>query len=338
MSINRCLILVLMVTLLAACDSGGGESTPIPTAVPPELSMVIVPAQPVDDATIAQFEETLLEETDLVIDVVTVARTADALKALCTEDDLPTIAWLDGLTFAIAQAQRCGDPYLHIARSEATVLNAQPSADATAEATSEVTPESDATPEATAETEDATESDEASGALITGMAGQIVARSNLESTALNAAIGSPYCRISVTDFYSWLLPVLAFDAASIDIGVGASEIIDNNSVEAMLENLSDENCAFAGVQAGTPLPEGVTVSQTTPEVPFGVLVYGLDVQLGVRLSLNEKLVEMAEDEDIAEVMRPFLMQDAIMPVEENTFGSWLSFLNSTGLDLSQLGR
>ena len=81
--------------------------------------------------------------------MITVDNAAAVLDALCTEDDMPTVAWLDGIAAAAADAQHCGTPDLLVARSPQT-LNASPeeeeSVEADADATAEATPDADETP------------------------------------------------------------------------------------------------------------------------------------------------------------------------------------------------
>ena len=71
---------------------------------------------------------------------------------------------------------------------------------------------------------------------------------------LTAITDRAFCRLNVTDVYSWLLPVLAFDAAGIDLSAAASTIIDHTTLEALLEDVSTGVCAYGGIPVAHPFP------------------------------------------------------------------------------------
>lgn len=75
----------------------------------------------ITDAHITAFQDAILEESGLVIEVTLVDRYAEALAALC--DSTPTnvtVAWLDGLSYQAAVAQSCGTPVMQIERDRET--------------------------------------------------------------------------------------------------------------------------------------------------------------------------------------------------------------------------
>ncbi len=140
---------MLLVLLLTACrrEAASGpviqatltptpRSTPlpqVPTTIPPGLennpiTMVIRPSGNIEvarrlltDAQIDAFEQAILDESGLVVNVTVVDRYAEALSALCDSTPLNvTVAWLDGLTYQAAIAQNCGEPVMQIERERAT--------------------------------------------------------------------------------------------------------------------------------------------------------------------------------------------------------------------------
>ncbi len=139
----RLLWIALLVLLLAACRRSEGvqgpliqstltptpRSTALPavaTVVPPgtednPIQLVVRPPGSavarslITDFQIGQFQDALQEQSDMVIDVVVVDRYAEALAALCESNPTQiSVAWVDGLSYAVALADACGDAVLQM--------------------------------------------------------------------------------------------------------------------------------------------------------------------------------------------------------------------------------
>ena len=204
-------------------------------------------------------------------------------------------------------------------------------AEVTPEATMELTPE--ATPE---------EPIEPAEMLYVGDAGVLIFSPRLNSTSVAAIQGGVFCRLGYDDFYSWLLPSLLMAQNGIDAQHGPAQIIDYDDELAMVQAVADGDCAVTGLSQFTwdalsDQVSGVVVGQPTIAFSYGVFTYPLEVGLGVRLTLNEQLALMAEDDFDSRPLRLLLGQDAIVPVDEGDFDALEVFMESTGFDFDQIG-
>jgi hypothetical protein len=317
-------LLSTLIFLLILTGCAPQEEVVIPTDTPqPPVLTILFAAE--GDATALEAE--LLRRTGLVIDVQTVAKSTDALKALCGVNPVPVAAWLDGITFAVATAQNCGVPALQVAREAQGVETViVPTEEA------EVT---DETPEAvsTAET--------LPGNFLTGQAGAIVVKRDLGVTELNAIVDRVFCRLGVTDFYSWLLPTLLFEAAGIDLTADNVTIVEYDDQGEMLEAVAAGDCTMAGVSqtvVDSGLPEGVHLAQTTVNFPYSVLLYPPEFDSGTSQTVNDGLLAIAADPQTAPLLTPLLDQSALLPAAPEDFTELSDFLASTGLDFEQLGE
>jgi ABC-type phosphate/phosphonate transport system substrate-binding protein len=110
----------------------------------------------------------------------------------------------------------------------------------------------------------------------------------------------------------------------------------------LLEAVADGDCDAAGVPEGTlddadDLADAIDVVETTVPFPHAVLMYPLEVPLGIRLTLTDALVAMAQDDDSADLMRTLLGQDALERVNADDFIELRNFMDSTGFNFAQLG-
>lgn len=128
------------------------------------------------------------------------------------------------------------------------------------------------------------------------LAGQVIARAGIGS--LNNVQGRSFCRLDVGDFYSWVLPVLAFEASGLDllrIQTVKSNYLD---YEQLVDRVGDGECDAAGVPAGQVTPEeaaaqGISVIYESPPMPYSLLVYPPELLLGDRVALTEAFLEVA---------------------------------------------
>lgn len=268
--------------------------------VDPDAEQTEIPAVP-SEAEL-ELEAAILNATNVTVDIIPVSRPADALAALCTSAGDASAVWVDGVAFSAALASNCGEP-VYIVRKE---IN---------------------------------------GRMQRGEAGVIVLNSSLGSSQVGALNGRVYCRLGIDDFYSWLLPLMVFRASNIDI-LNFDAIVDYEDVDSMIEAVVAGDCSGAGLsevvynqmlEDDEELADSLRVAITTPQIPYAVLMYPVEMQLGIRISLTDGLLELAEDDDGAELLFPFLGQDELERVDLDDFSDYSAFLDLVRLDFSILG-
>jgi ABC-type phosphate/phosphonate transport system substrate-binding protein len=318
--------LVCLSVLLAACrrDQTVGptlqptltptpRSTPlpvVPTAVPPgeadnPLRMVLVaPAgasERVLDSAAAALTESLAEDAEITTVIEWVDTSADALAALCDSfADTAAVAWLDGISYAAAAAQDCGQPLLQVeqGRGSATALGEAVQIYANAEL-------------------------EISG--MTGLRNSKFCRLGFDdlytwrvpALMLLAANVSPIDGLeSVTDYDDYAAIIEALAEGDCDAaGLPAAEFDDLAR--------GDARAAITAV--------GDSVS-----VPYAMLMVPVEVPLGVREALTGTLLRLAETDD--ESLQTLLGQDGLARVAPDDLESWAAFIERTDLDFAQLGQ
>lgn len=324
---NRLLGTLMLALLLAVAACGAGDPAAEPTPTPPDaaLALVLVPPAPVaaDDARITSLRDALFQQTGLSVDIIAAQRPADALTALCGSGDLPTAAWLNGLSAAAALAQECGQPMFKLARSD--------TASQTAEATEEASPEAE-TPTPAPDDESA-DSPESAAAYAYGV--QFIFDPDLGTTQLSALQSRVFCRVSAIDEASWLVPALMLRSASVDIN-SASEIRNYEDYGALIDAVASGECAMAAVPTAAGLDlNGVAVGPSTGEVlPFGLLAYDADIELGVRLALNDALASP----EVSALLLDLMGASRIEPLAEGDLDALRGFIATTGNDLITLGQ
>jgi hypothetical protein len=313
---------LLLLLILTGCAPQEEIVVPTETPQPPVLAMLFT-----GDGSSDALEEAVFRRTNLVIDVRTVANTGEALRALCSVGDLPVVAWLDGLTYAAAKAENCGQPGLLLARPAETI-----EANETLEAVP--TEEADATPEVSITEEVALPS-----GFLTGQSGAIVVNRELGSTNLTAINGRTYCRLGLTDFYSWLLPTLVFSASGVDLTSGDATVVEYNDQGELLQAVGSGDCTMTGVSqtvVDAGLPDDVQVAQTTVPFPFAVLMYPPQVDSSTEQTLSDGLVAISTESP--DVLTPLLGSGTVVKTTPEEFTSLDTFLASTGLNFAELGK
>jgi len=292
------------------------RSTPLPavaTAVPAgaqgnPLQMVIRPegAMSAARSAIADFEAAILEQSGLSVRVELVERFAEALAALCNSSGgQASVAWLNGASYIAATAQNCGIPTLQVERG--TRRDAK-----------------------------------------TGEASSLIVNADANISTLSGLRGKAFCRLAYDDFYTWLAPSLILKANGLNPLTDVGAVADYDDIPALVEAVAAGDCDAAGIPADAldvyadqlgDISETVEVLTTTEVAfPYAVLMIPPDVQLGVRLTLNDVLVELAEDSTTAVKMRALLGQNAVLPVTSDDFQDLADFMDSTRLDFAQLGN
>ena len=313
----------------------------------------------------------IYDRTSLYFEVILLDSYGDGLRALCESDrGVVTVPILDGITMMAALANECGEPALKIAKNPdaqsvfvpivmptaipdiTPEIDITPEGDSTPE--SDMTPETDSTsePDATPETEptpEATATPEPTPMptatplpldlenLVTGTQGVWLISRTLGSQNIGTLGNRVFCRLNIRDFYSWFLPDLLLDVANVD----PLSVVDKATPRDLVSAIANDECA-GGMLSADQLESldltGITLGQRTITFPYGVVMYPLEVELGIQLRLNEVLPAMAFDPLDGRALRLLIGQDALLPMTQADLTDLSRFISTTGYDLSQLGR
>lgn len=164
---------------------------------------------------------------------------------------------------------------------------------------------------------------------------QVILAPQLGTADVTAIQGRTLCRLSATDSASWLIPVLFMRAANAD-PESAVAVLEYPDYDALIAAVESGECALTGVPSTLDLSDAqVTPGPSTGDVlPFGMIFYSSDVQLGVRLALNDAL---AEAETFTQ-LSTLLSADTITAIAPQDLEPLRAFIDSTGADLVTLGQ
>jgi phosphonate transport system substrate-binding protein len=329
--LTTALILVILLSLLlAAC---GGPSTPTPTPLPTAtatprstplppvptaiplgsednpLTILMVPqgtrrqATGSDDA----LADLILELTGLNVNVELADSDGAIVSQLCSAD--PVVGWLGGVAYMVAEAQGCADPALAIRRENATGFRVD--------------------------------------LLIqTEITGDAVTESDVAALA-----DKTLCRLGSDDVLTWLVPSLMLRSAGIDPLYGLDGVLDVEDYDAIAAGIYNGDCQAGAVPYRTfpnrlgsalrsleDLRDKVAVVESSPEIPYGVMVYPQTVPLNVRIPLTDVFFQIASNSEQAATLQPILEQDSLVRVQPDDFDTLRGFMGATGLDFTALGE
>lgn len=164
---------------------------------------------------------------------------------------------------------------------------------------------------------------------------QLILAPELGTDDLSAIQGRTLCRVSEADSASWLIPVLMLRAAGVD-PESAGAVVDYPDYDALVEAVESGACALSGVPSTLDLSGAqVTRGDSTGDVlPLDLIFYSSDVQLGVRLALNDAL----DDANVFTPLSALFDSDLITPLAPQDLDALREFIGSTGADLVTLGQ
>jgi hypothetical protein len=297
----------------------------------------------IKERVLAEVTRTIFERTSLYIDVQFIDYYGQAVNQLCHSDDFVRMAWLDGLSYLATAEQACGDAALMILRGNERDLFAEVTVDLSildAPPTATLIPDEDGTISVSVETR-FTPPALADEDLRAGVAGVLVLNGALGATNPNVLETRTLCRLDDLDFYSSFLPSVILE----QIDVIPANIRQMSDVESMLEAVASGDCTGAMVSrddydryADETWFENIRISRTTSAFPYGILTYPLEVEVGVRLSLNEHLVALSQDATDGWYLRLLLGYDAIVEVDPSIIDDVKGFVQELGYDFAQLGN
>jgi ABC-type phosphate/phosphonate transport system substrate-binding protein len=322
------------------------ELAPVPTSIPAgfnadnPIQIVIVPAD-FEAATGRESElQDLLEELtdDVVMQVVFVETQPEALGLLCASDvGTVSAAWMSGFAYAGAEASQCGIPTLQIDHN----------------------------------TDGASDTGESGVILLRvefselGLEGLLASDEPVDPEN-EITIERRFCRTSIDDLFSWTIPLMALNAEGIRIDA-LEDVQEFEDYDTMLQAMIDGDCAVIGLplsvweeldDAGAISDDTVNVVETSPEFPYDVMVFPFAAALEVIEPITDALLtidvaagraeaEASEAEgtpepiDInvdSELMDLLFGDGHFIRVQASDFGEMVNFINSSGLDLGQLGQ
>ena len=324
------ILVVVMALLLAAC---GGPSTPTPTPLPtPTATPRSTPLPPVPTAiplgtednpltilmvpqgarraavgSVTALADLIQELTGLTVNVVLADSDGEVVSQLCGAE--PVVGWLGGVAYMVAEAQGCAEPALAIRRDSATGFRA------------ELLIQTEIT------------GDEVTQADVAALADQTL------------------CRLSSDDVLTWLVPSLMLRAAGVDPLYGLAGVLDVADYDAIASGIYNGDCQAGAVPYRTfpnrlgselraldDLREKIAVVESSPEIPYGVMVYPQTVPLNVRIPLTDVFFQIAASNEQAAILTPILAQDSLLRVQPDDFDALRDFMSATGLDFAALGE
>jgi len=327
--LNAFLLLSLLGGLiLAAC---GGPSTPPPTPLPTATATPrSTPLPPVPTAVPLASEdnpltilmrpegtrrasagsaqalgELIQELTGLVVEIELADSYGEISARLCGAE--PVAGWLDGLTYGVAAIQGCADPALQVRRANAT------------------------------------------GYRVDLLISAELAGDDVTAEDIGALAGQTLCRLSSEDVATWLVPGLMLQAAGVDPLYGLAGVLAVADSDAIISAIYNDECQAGAVpnryfpsrvsselRALDDLRDRVAVVQSSPELPYDILVYSQTVPLNVRIPLTDVFFQIAASSEHKQTLAAILQQDSLARVDESDFDDLRTFLQSSGLDLTLL--
>ncbi len=160
-----------------------------------------------------------------------------------------------------------------------------------------------------------------------------------EAETIRDLAGAVFCRLSVNDLYTWLIPSLVLQANSVSptsLGV----INDYEDLGDLVSAVGAGDCDAAGVNLAELEAVGgssrIRELGTSIRVPYPILMIAPSIPLGTRNALTDALVAIAADSVQAELLDPLLDQVRFATTED--LESWDAFLRRTRLDFSEMAR
>lgn len=154
----------------------------------------------------------------------------------------------------------------------------------------------------------------------------------------------PFCRVSVDDFYTWLIPSLMLRANGLD-PLNLQNVVDLGDVADVIAGVAGGRTCAAGGVSTTDFNDFADADQEADiafigqpvTVPYAVMMLPPSMPLGARWALTEGIQAIATDPDRAETLEVLLNQSRIIPADAGDFTQFVNFLRSSGVDLAVIG-
>jgi ABC-type phosphate/phosphonate transport system substrate-binding protein len=234
--------------------------------------------------------------------------------------------------------------------TESATQEATLEAESTEEATPEITQPAPtlATVEETPEIDlEVTEVAEGNTEVQVATPGLIILNSDLGTDSIDALRQRTFCRLGYDDFFSWFLPSLVMRGNNIDPSRDLATVTDYADLQELVAAVSDGDCTGAGLSLDALMalqelmPEDISniriANETTP-FPYALMMYPLEIELGVRLTLNDLFTGFDSSTEAGAALHLLLGQDVIIAIPEDGLNALDAFMAATGLDFAQLGN
>lgn len=123
--------------------------------------------------------------------------------------------------------------------------------------------------------------------------------------SLSALQRRDFCRLDVTDFYSWGLPVLAMEASRVD-PTAINSVSDFDSYAAIFAAIDAGECYATGAPAGlidtetySEIRPSLATSYESPPMPYAVLVVPPTLSQQDRETLQQAYVSLLSEQPVA---------------------------------------
>ncbi len=246
-------------------------------------------------------EDALKKQTGLQIQLTLVTRYAEALGALCDSNtDKAAIAWMDGVSYAAAYAQKCGTAALEVGRG--TGRNAE-----TGSVIQIVTNKK---------------------ADFTGVGGLKDSKFCRVSYTDNDTWLVPSLMMQASN----VRPL--YDLGSVTDYDDVTALLDAVA-SGKCEAAGVPKAALDAAESDTR--DAINVLASSTELPYAVLLIPEDVPLGVRLSLVDAFDSLTANPSTARALKDLIGQDALKRVTDDDFSDLRDFVSSAKVDLAKLG-
>jgi ABC-type phosphate/phosphonate transport system substrate-binding protein len=167
----------------------------------------------------------------------------------------------------------------------------------------------------------------------------IVVPDNSTANSITDLQDGDFCRLGVSDVYSWLVPALMMQASGLT-PTALRSITDYDDAEALLAAVEDGECDAAGISSADLADVGADVQELPQNavVPHAVLMMPASLPLGARDALENALLTLAGDPETAQVLSPLLDQTRIIQLVEGDLDGWDQFIAATRLNFAAAGN
>lgn len=176
----------------------------------------------------------------------------------------------------------------------------------------------------------------------TGESAALVVASDSAITSAGDLSEKTFCRLGVTDAYSWLIPMLMLRAAGVSPD-SLKAVLDYTDPNEMVRAVADGTCDAAGIALSeyndlrVSARSSVKLLDQSTEIPYAVLVYPAEFPLGEQQKLTDALIAIGNGTR-ADLLAPLVDQDQLLAAAPADFSSLRTLISRAGIDLAQLGQ
>jgi ABC-type phosphate/phosphonate transport system substrate-binding protein len=323
----RFVLLGILILIVAACRPQAAVvlPTPIPTltSVPRSTALPALPTSvPVgkkdnplllivhpttkletSSTTVTDLEAAILKKTSLVVKFKVVGSDAAALAALCASTpSQPALAWLSGMGYIAASAEKCGQPQLLVSKGTGTKAS-------TGEIVTIIARRGI----------DALSS--IKGRTFCRLGNTDLVSWVIPSLLMRAAGVNPEIDPKTIKDYTEVSDMVSAVASS---QCDAAAIPDASVKELVTDDKT--------------VSTKVSTVVSSVEFPYAVFVASSDVPLTAITALNDEMVSLSKDQKLKTSLNQLLDQSALVPVKADDLQPLLDFVATTGQNFAQLGN